>query len=157
MSPRAAWRLERLGFTAHDYAGGKADWLAAGLPSVRQPGGATRALEAADRSPSSCGPDDTLAAITARRDRGPVVVITDTSVVLGVLTDAELTGDPTQAAEVAMRPGPATVRADEPLEPLLARMRDREVDAVLVTTPEGTLLGVIRAPAMQRSATHDAP
>ena len=89
------------GFTAHDYAGGKADWLAAGLPSVRQPGGAARPLEAADRNPSSCGPDDTLAAITARRDRGPVVVITDTSVVLGVLTDAELTGDPTQAAEVA--------------------------------------------------------
>ena len=88
----------------------------------------------------------------ARRDRGPVVVITDTSVVLGVLTDAELTGDPTQAAEVATRPGPATVRADELLEPLTRRgCVTAKVDAVLVTTPEGTLLGVIRAPAIQRS------
>jgi CBS domain-containing protein len=147
MSPRAAWRLERLGFATYDYASGKADWLAAGLPSARSPGGPTRALDAADRHLSTCGPDDTLAAITARRDRGPVVVTTETNVVLGVLTGAELTGDPTRAAELAMRPGPATVRADEPLEPLLQRMSDRQVDVVLVTTPEGTLLGAIRAPA----------
>src|SRR2546425_461639 len=34
MSPRAAWRLERLGYgPVHDYVGGKVDWLAAGLPS----------------------------------------------------------------------------------------------------------------------------
>ena len=34
MSPRAAWRLERLGFTeVYDYAAGKVDWMAAGLPT----------------------------------------------------------------------------------------------------------------------------
>src|SRR5712691_518454 len=39
MSPRAAWRLERLGFTpVYDYALGKVDWMAAGLPSVRPHG-----------------------------------------------------------------------------------------------------------------------
>ena len=33
MSPRAAWRLESLGFTkVYDYVPGKTDWLAAGLP-----------------------------------------------------------------------------------------------------------------------------
>jgi len=33
MSPRAAWRLETLGFEhAYDYVGGKADWLAHNLP-----------------------------------------------------------------------------------------------------------------------------
>ena len=33
MSPRAAWRLESLGFTAvYDYVAGKADWFARGLP-----------------------------------------------------------------------------------------------------------------------------
>src|SRR5919108_3442532 len=33
MSPRAAWRLESLGFDrVHDYVAGKQDWLAAGLP-----------------------------------------------------------------------------------------------------------------------------
>jgi CBS-domain-containing membrane protein len=33
MSPRAAWRLEAAGFgPVHEYAAGKADWLAADLP-----------------------------------------------------------------------------------------------------------------------------
>ncbi len=35
MSPRAAWRLEAAGFgPVYDYVAGKADWLAADLPSV---------------------------------------------------------------------------------------------------------------------------
>ena len=34
MSPRAAWRLESLGFrNVHDYPAGKSDWMAAGLPA----------------------------------------------------------------------------------------------------------------------------
>ena len=33
MSPRAAWRLEGLGFErVYDYVPGKADWFASGLP-----------------------------------------------------------------------------------------------------------------------------
>ncbi len=33
MSPRAAWRLESLGFTrVYDYVAGKVDWFAAGFP-----------------------------------------------------------------------------------------------------------------------------
>jgi hypothetical protein len=33
MSPRAAWRLEALGFThVYDYAPSKSDWFANGLP-----------------------------------------------------------------------------------------------------------------------------
>jgi hypothetical protein len=35
MSPRAAWRLERFGFEVYDYAAGKADWTAPGLPTER--------------------------------------------------------------------------------------------------------------------------
>ena len=43
-----------------------------------------------------------------------------------------------------MQPGPTTVRANEPLEPLLDRMGERNVAEVLVTTPDGRLLGVVR-------------
>src|SRR6266704_1546049 len=41
MSPRAAWRLESIGFTrVYDYVAGKADWGSFGLPleGKRQPG-----------------------------------------------------------------------------------------------------------------------
>jgi rhodanese-related sulfurtransferase len=34
MSPRAVWRLEAMGFSrVYDYAVGKVDWMAAGLPT----------------------------------------------------------------------------------------------------------------------------
>ncbi len=46
-------------------------------------------------------------------------------------------------AEDVMQPGPTTVRAHEPLDPLLERMAERGVEEVLVTTPEGRLLGVV--------------
>ncbi len=37
MSPRAAARLETLGFDdVYDYVSGKSDWMAAGLPTVRE-------------------------------------------------------------------------------------------------------------------------
>jgi hypothetical protein len=43
MSPRAAWRLESIGFTqVYDYAAGKADWGSAGLPLEETRGSETR-------------------------------------------------------------------------------------------------------------------
>jgi CBS domain-containing protein len=42
-----------------------------------------------------------------------------------------------------MEPGPATVRAHEPLDALLDRMTGRDVAEMIVTTPEGELLGVV--------------
>jgi Mg/Co/Ni transporter MgtE len=43
-----------------------------------------------------------------------------------------------------MEPGPATVRPSEDLAPLLERMRRRDMPTILVTTPEGVLMGVLR-------------
>lgn len=40
-----------------------------------------------------------------------------------------------------MRGGPATFRPDEPVEKMARRMRERGASAVLVTTPDGRLLG----------------
>ncbi len=53
-------------------------------------------------------------------------------------------GGSDRTAEEAMHPGPTTVRADEPLDPLLERMRKANATEMIVSTPEGRLLGVIR-------------
>ena len=46
MSPRAACRLETLGFSeVYDYVAGKADWLARGLPREGEKAGERRAFE----------------------------------------------------------------------------------------------------------------
>jgi CBS domain-containing protein len=140
MSPRAAWRLERFGFVVHDYAAGKVDWLAAGLPTVRAEPAPRRALDAADRNPLTCAPDTPIAELTD----AAVLVVNAEGIVLGRVPANRGAGDGT--AEEAMEPGPTTVRAHEPLDQLLDRMRRRHVGEIVVTTPEGRLLGVVRAP-----------
>jgi CBS domain-containing protein len=148
MSPRAAWRLERLGFTGvHDYAAGKVDWMAAGLMTVRADTTQRRALDIADRDPLTCAPDTSLgvAAQHAAEARQPsVVVLNDVGIVLGRVGPHELDGPAHVSVEDVMQPGPTTVRAHEALDPLLERMAKRRVDEMIVTTPEGRLLGVVR-------------
>lgn len=140
MSPRAAWRLERFGFEVYDYAAGKVDWLAAGLPTVQAHPLPPRALEHADHDPPTCAADTAVGDLDARS----VLVVNEQHVVLGRVRPGD--HPPTARAEDVMEPGPATVRAHEPLEPLLDRMEQRNVDEIVVTTPEGRLLGVVRRP-----------
>ena len=44
-----------------------------------------------------------------------------------------------------MQPGPTTVRAHEDLDATRQRMNERHVAHLLVTTPDGTLIGVVDA------------
>ena len=138
MSPRAAWRLERFGFTVYDYAAGKVDWLAAGLPTVRSAPAPRRALDGADRDPATCSPDTRVDMLVG----DAVLVVNETGIVLGRVRPQPHAGGAT--AEEVMEPGPATVRAHEPLDELLERMERRRVHEIVVTTPEGHLLGVVR-------------
>src|SRR5437762_966469 len=146
MSPRAAWRLERLGFApVYDYAAGKVDWMAAGLPSVRSSGGGDRAIDAADTNPRTVPPDQPVSAVGDVRPRGAVVV-NEHGIVFGRIDTVPATFDSTDVAQDIMTPGAATVRAHEPLDDLLQRMAARGVEQMIVTTPQGRLLGVVDSP-----------
>ncbi|MDP9071604.1 MAG: CBS domain-containing protein [Actinomycetota bacterium] len=152
MSPRAAWRLERLGFgPIYDYVAGKVDWLAAGLRTVRADTNERRAIDAVDDAPPTCGPDTPLGELP---EGDSVIVVNAERVVLGRVPASRPDG-PEQTAEQVMQPGPTTVRANEPLDPLLARMADRSVVEMLVTTPEGRLLGTVRRTAGEHSQATD--
>ena len=141
MSPRAAAPLEHLGFDrVYGYVAGKVDWMAAGLPTVHRDPSERRAIDADEPRPPSCPPDTPLGELPAER---PVVVDVD-SVVIGSV-DREPPGSSARPVGEVMHLGSTTVRAHEPLDPLLERMRARHVDHVLVTTPEGRLLGIVRA------------
>jgi rhodanese-related sulfurtransferase len=143
MSPRAAWRLERLGFDVSDYAAGKVDWIAAGLPTVRQAPAPPRAIQAADPNPPICAPETPVSALPD----ASVLVVNDHSIVLGRVPAGARRGLHKTAEEI-MDAGPTTVRAHEPLDELLARMTRRHVQEIVVTTPEGGLLGVVRRPSV---------
>ncbi|OAH14542.1 CBS domain-containing protein [Streptomyces jeddahensis] len=147
MSPRAAARLEQLGFQqVYDYVPGKADWLAAGLPAEGRTAQALSAGDVAQREVLTCAADQPVDDVLARmRDTGHsvCVVVDDQRVVTGLLRRRDAEAHAGSTAEQALRSGPATVRAHEPLGPLLQRMERARVHTVLVTDPEGRLLGLV--------------
>lgn len=144
MSPRAACRLERLGYEVYDYVLSKVDWLAAGLPTVRAEPAAPRVSLALDTKFPTCAPDHLVADVAGRIDSNECLVVNADRVVLGRLRLNREDGDGA-AAEDAMHPGPTTVRADADLVQTLERMRARSVSNIVVTTAEGVLLGVVHA------------
>ena len=82
--------------------------------------------------------------VAPRADSNGCVVVNEHGIVLGRLGSKELASPPHVAVDVVMQPGPASVRANEPLDALLSRMAQHHVRLMVVTTPEGRLLGVVR-------------
>jgi CBS domain-containing protein len=150
MSPRAAWRLEQLGFVyVYDYAAGKVDWLAAGEPTEVARPLPPRVLSAVDPAIPVCrlGEPAGPAAAHAAAGGWPLcVVVNEARIVAGRLRAAQVTPDDRHPAEQVMEPGPATIRAHDDLAATRARMTDRRVEVLLITTPEGRLLGALRSP-----------
>ncbi|MFI2200447.1 rhodanese-like domain-containing protein [Streptomyces sp. NPDC020192] len=161
LSPRAAAALEQLGFRqVYDYVPGKADWLAAGLPAEGSAAGMPSAGDVARREVVTCRADAPVGLVLDRmREAGqPVgVVVDDSQVVTGLLQRREAEAHPGGDVAQVMRPGPATVRAHEPLGPLLGRMAKAGVDTIVVTDPEGRLLGLMdRTSGEQAARAHPA-
>lgn len=147
MSPRAAWRLESLGFTkVSDYVAGKADWLASGLPVEGQLANLPRAGDVARKDVPTCNLTDRLGDVRDRTrdaDQNVCVVVNDHRVVLGRLRGDALRGDPGATVESVMESGPTTTRTDDPLEAITERLQHRRVSSILVTTSDGRLVGVL--------------
>ena len=147
MSLRAAWRLEGLGFErVYDYVPGKADWFASGLPGEGKLALSPTIGDAARRDVPTCALAEK---IEDARDRvraagwDACVVVNKERVVLGLLREKELSSDPKSPVEEAMRNGPATFRPNEPVGKIANRMRERGATAVLVTTSDGRLVGLL--------------
>ena len=123
MSPRAAWRLERFGFTTYDYVAGKVDWMAAGLPTVRADASERRATDTMTPAGATCLPDALVGDIPALITLHGSVLVVHHEVLLGRVRARHINGvHPATPVDGVMEPGPATVRANEPLGALLDRM-----------------------------------
>jgi CBS domain-containing protein len=147
MSPRAAWRLEAAGFgPVFDYAAGKADWLATDLPfegTAKLAGMFTRRGVATVGEGTPAG--EALRLLEAQ-GFGPILVLNQAGVVMGAAYRDAL-ASATGKAEVGtvMRFGVSTVRPSEDAEALAHRMGHAEVTRVVVTRPDGTLVGLFFA------------
>ena len=108
MSPRAAARLETLGFTkVYDYVGGKRDWLAAALPTEGRLAGVTNAGDVVRIDDLVCHLGERLGDVADRvrgMERDACIVVDDQHVVLGRLRGRALEGDPDATMGDVMRP-----------------------------------------------------
>ncbi len=160
MSPRAAWRLESLGFTkVFDYVAGKADWLASGLPIEGKLANYCRAGSVARADVPPCRLTDRVADALKQvqaSDHCVCVVTNDEGVVLGRLGERALLTDPEGLVEQVMESGPTTTRPDDPLDAITERLRGRGVDSILVTTPDGRLVGILYLEDAERALAEEA-
>lgn len=154
MSPRAAARLEALGFReVYDYEAGKADWSAFGLPREGAAASVPRAGDVARADVPTCALDDDLREVRAKaRASGSEIcfVVDERRVVLGRLGRSALTADDAASVEEAMTAGPSTVRPDLRLEQVLERMQRLNLTGYPVTTPDGRLVGLIKRAEAER-------
>ena len=145
MSPRAAWRLESLGFTrVYDYLPGKADWFAAGLPREGTRASIPRAGDVARRDEVTCRLGDRVGDVAERvRAAGQpwCLVLNDGDIVLGRLRGAALDADLDALVEDVMESGPTTTRPDTEVEALNERLRGGDVSSIVITTSDGRLVG----------------
>jgi hypothetical protein len=149
MSPRAACRLETLGFDpslVYDYVEGKADWLANGLPREGDNADVPYAGDLVDGNPPRCALDTPAADIRqtlAASRYGFALVLSAGRIVLGrVRQSAFASADASSTAEELMEPGPSTVRFNTHADELIQRLAKRELKTAVVTAPNGCLIGV---------------
>jgi Mg/Co/Ni transporter MgtE len=147
MSPRAAWRLEALGFRdVYDYVDGKLDWLAAGLPTEGTNAKKPRAADIARHDVPTCRLDERLADVRERvraADWDACVVTNDAGIVLGLLRSKELDADGDKRVQEVMLPGPSTFRPYVPASEMAHYMTEHDLVSAPITTSDGKLLGLL--------------
>jgi Mg/Co/Ni transporter MgtE len=146
MSPRAAWRLESLGFgEVYDYVPGKIDWLAHGLPMEGTDAGNPTAGSLAQRHVATCALDDTVGAIRDRaQGKGGVCVVTNAErIVFGILREKELASPDDTPVSTAMRPGPSTFRPNVKIAEMAEYLTKHDLSSAPITTADGRLVGIL--------------
>jgi Mg/Co/Ni transporter MgtE len=127
---------------------GKADWLAAGLPTEGTNAERPTARDVARTDVPTCRLDDPIGEVRARVDDAgwdACVVVNDERVVLGLLREPQLTrSDDEGAVERFMRPGPSTFRPNVPIEEMAAFMTEHDLVSSPITSSDGRLIGLLR-------------
>lgn len=121
----------------------------AGLPRVGQ---------IACRDVPRCALSETIGEVRSRVQAAGwdlCVVVNEEEVVLGLLRDRELGAGPSSTVEQVMRTGPATYRPDTLVSDAAERLARRSVKGILVTLPDGRLIGWLRREDAERE--HSRP
>ena len=121
------------------YTPGKVDWAGSGFPTEGEQAAAPRAIDVLDRDVPRCRLDERMGDVRERVRRSGwsfAVVLNDAGVVLGLVSGGALDGETDAVVESVMDLDPKTVRPSTALADV--------GHSVLVTTPDGVLLGALK-------------
>ncbi|MBA3399959.1 MAG: hypothetical protein H0U01_08360 [Acidimicrobiia bacterium] len=154
MSPRAAWRLESIGFEkVYDYVGSKMDWLGAGMPFEGTDADEPRLALLADPAVPTCSVDEPVDDVRGRVGGWEICVAVNAArVVLGLVrVEALSLADGRTVAEV-MQEGPKTFRPHLTAIEVVPQLDETPRSWLLVTNLDGTLVGVARPDDVRSAA-----
>jgi len=161
MSPRAACRLEALGFEkVYDYTLGIADWKAANLPIEGQPPEAQVVGDVTRPDIPTARPEELLGEVRDRTTEAgwdEAFVLDCDGIVVGRLRGETWQQSKTLRVDAVMELGPTTVRPTTLLEPLVGRMQERGTKLVAVSSPQGTLIGALLQTEAQSFLSGESP
>jgi CBS domain-containing protein len=145
-----------MGFSpVYDYADGKLDWMAAGLPTEGTNAQRPRAADVARTDVPTCRVEERLGDVRDRvRAAGwdACVVVNAESVVFGLLRAEQLGRDPELRVEAVMRPGPSTFRPFVRIEEVARFLAEHDIEGSPITTSDGRLVGLLRRSDAERVA-----
>ena len=155
MGPRAACRLEALGFPeVYDYTAGKADWFAFGYPAEGTMDSAKRIGSLVRKDYCRARLNDRLGDVCRECDEAEsdmCAVTTEDGCLLGVIRGSKLRQDADLTAEETMRPGPSTFRPGKTIHEMLDFMQKRNITKSFVTNSSGVLLGIVVRDDLERA------
>jgi Mg/Co/Ni transporter MgtE len=141
----------------YDYAAGKLDWLAAGLPTEGTSASTPRAGDVARRDVPTCGVGDRMRDVRERVTGAgwdACVVVNEERVVFGILRAEELAKGSDEMVERIMRRGPSTFRPHVPITEMAHYMLHHDLSSSPITTSDGQLVGLLTVEDAARVA-HD--
>jgi rhodanese-related sulfurtransferase len=146
LSPRAAARLESLGFEhVADFAAGRAAWSADGRPTEGEIGDRDRIIDRVRRDVPRSDPDASVADVRKSIGDWELCAVVDSDgILLGVIRADALEGSEHLAARDLLVPGPGTVRPDARVTEMAEQLDRDRLEHVLVTTFGGRLIGLLR-------------
>lgn len=131
-----------------DYAAGKADWAAMGLPMEGREAEEPRLGGLAQSGVPTAGLSDAVEGVRDRLEEDgwtTAVVVSGDQVVLGRAYASDLEDvDPGAPIEQAMTSGPSTFRPNVTAREMLRFMERHDLETALVTTSDGRLVGMVR-------------
>jgi CBS domain-containing protein len=138
------------------YVPGKADWMAYGLPVERGPTMPAVVGDVMNRDMPRCRAGNLSgAARQAAYEMGMDIcpVVNDEGVVVGLCTRNTLHAHPSIAVDLVMESGPTTARPSMPVKDALDILEREKTHSLIVTTPDGKLIGCFDRRAAN-AATH---